>query len=121
LNTMPGFGKSGTSRMKDFNDSALDSKLMAGSLTDVEALTAAWLYLDPLDGGDLRERRPLAEPLLELLQHGIVSLGDDLDRPVGQVAGEPRHPEPLRLPQDEVAIADTLHAAAHEEPARGHH
>src|SRR5688572_9350304 len=127
LKTMPGFGKSGTSRMKAFNDSALDSRLMAPEsssrrrrLADVEALAASRLHLHAFDGSDLRERRPLAQPFLEPLQHGIVPLGDHLDRSVGQVAGEARHPEPLRLPQDEVAVTHALDAAAYEVTIGGH-
>src|SRR5688572_13018338 len=106
LKRMPGFGKSGTSRMRAFSDSMLKSTftltLLRFLLTDVEAGIRAGCDGSALEVLDLGERRTLPQPLLESRQRVVFPLAHHFNAAVGQVPCETRDPERGGLAHHEI-------------------
>ena len=68
-----------------------------------------------LDARDPRHRGPVVQPLAEGFDRHSRALRNDLDRPVGQIAGETRDGQPLSFESRALAEVHTLHPAGDPE------
>src|SRR5438552_10392685 len=121
LKTMPGLGKSGTSRMAALSGATRASRSTgAAILPDVEPGVAARRYGGTVHPGHRGEGGTAAQARLQLAQHLLGPFRHHLHAPVGEVPREPGHAQPLGLAQDEVAVAHALHAAGDDVAVGGH-
>src|SRR6516225_2498906 len=91
-------------------------------MADAEAREFAGRFLvTKLELLHQRRRRAALRPCDEMVDRGRIALGDDLDRPVRQVADVTTDAEPVRLPLRVHAEADALDEAANRDMNSSRH
>src|SRR5689334_8747383 len=114
---MPGFGKSGTSRII-----CLRSMVNMKSLSNAKALFCSrWIFVGDDDALDARARRPLANGALDARDRVLLAFDEGLDAAIEQIRHPAADPFARGGVVHEISKADALHTPADHKSARHTH